>query len=185
MPNAALYAEKVESLRRSGATLTELVRVYASVPLAFQPGTQFADSRGTDVVGRLVEVLSGQPFEVFLKKRIFEPLEMRDTRFCYKTDPDRFGIPRHHGHGGSRGKQIGRILRAGRRPRNQLCHRSKRRVGGHIPVGRRRKHGQLPWASVHPRRVRRSGALRWSDAFRIEPRFCRTYCADHCHSFKN
>ena len=57
MPNAPLYAEKVAPLRTSGASLEEVVQAYASIPLAFHPGTQFRYSRGTDVVGRLVEVL--------------------------------------------------------------------------------------------------------------------------------
>ena len=53
----------------------------AKLPLASQPGTRFRYSVATDVLGYLVQVISGMPFESFLKQRIFEPLGMVDTDF--------------------------------------------------------------------------------------------------------
>jgi len=53
----------------------------AGMPLWFQPGTRWNYSYATDVCGRLVEVLSGKPLDVFLRERIFEPLGMLDTAF--------------------------------------------------------------------------------------------------------
>lgn len=53
----------------------------ATLPLARQPGTGFTYGLGTDVLGRVVEVASGQPFEVFLEERLFTPLGMVDTGF--------------------------------------------------------------------------------------------------------
>jgi CubicO group peptidase (beta-lactamase class C family) len=53
----------------------------ATLPLAHQPGTRFAYGTSTDVLGHLVAVVSGQPFEAFLAERIFEPLGMGDTGF--------------------------------------------------------------------------------------------------------
>jgi CubicO group peptidase (beta-lactamase class C family) len=81
-------------------TLAEQVGMIAKLPLAFHPGEGFRYSVATDVLGYLVEVVSGQPFEVFLKQRIFDPLGMADTAFyvapekverfsaCYGPDPD-------------------------------------------------------------------------------------------------
>jgi len=53
----------------------------ARLPLLFEPGTRWNYSLSVDVLGRLVEVLSGKSFEQFLQERIFEPLEMHDTGF--------------------------------------------------------------------------------------------------------
>jgi CubicO group peptidase (beta-lactamase class C family) len=49
--------------------------------LLYEPGTRWNYSLSVDVLGRLVEVLSGKSFEQFLQERIFAPLEMRDTGF--------------------------------------------------------------------------------------------------------
>ncbi len=82
------------------APLAELVEVVATLPLAHQPGTRFRYSIATDVLGYVVQVVSGLPFEVFLKERIFAPLGMPDTAFyvpaeelgrfaaCYEPCPD-------------------------------------------------------------------------------------------------
>ena len=59
---------------------------WATLPLVFQPGTEWCYSVSTDVVGRVVEVLSGQSLDEFFRTRIFEPLKMTDTAFF--VDPD-------------------------------------------------------------------------------------------------
>jgi len=61
--------------------LEEWVELLAGIPLVFSPGTQWSYSVATDVIGRLVEIISGQPFDAFLANRIFEPLGMADTAF--------------------------------------------------------------------------------------------------------
>lgn len=71
-------------------------------PLMYQPGTTWNYSLSTDVLGRLVEVLSGQTFDVFLRERIFEPLDMHDTGF-YVRPADRARFAQIYGHGGGRG----------------------------------------------------------------------------------
>ena len=53
----------------------------ARFPLAFQPGSKWRYSVGIDVVGRLIEVISGRPLGAFLRERLFEPLGMADTAF--------------------------------------------------------------------------------------------------------
>lgn len=63
-------------------TLTELVKQGAKSELLFQPGRQWSYSNlGINILGRIVELVSRQPFEEFLRSRIFEPLEMHDTAF--------------------------------------------------------------------------------------------------------
>ena len=72
-------------------TLEEFISAIAKFPLASQPGTAFRYSVATDVLGYLVQVVSGMPFEDFLKRRIFDPLGMADTAFYVLADKlDRF-----------------------------------------------------------------------------------------------
>jgi CubicO group peptidase (beta-lactamase class C family) len=58
----------------------------AKLPLAFQPGTTWEYSHATDVLGRVVEVASGQSFYQFMKEAVLDPLGMTDTAF-YVADP--------------------------------------------------------------------------------------------------
>lgn len=58
----------------------------AKLPLAYQPGTTWDYSHSTDILGRVVEVVSGKPLYEFEKERIFDPLGMKDTTY-YVTDP--------------------------------------------------------------------------------------------------
>ncbi len=60
--------------------LAEAVKIYGKVPLDFEPGTKWQYSNmGIDTLGRIVEVVSGQPFDKFLADRIFTPLGMKDS----------------------------------------------------------------------------------------------------------
>ena len=61
--------------------LTEAVKRLASVPLNDQPGSKFRYGYSVDVLGRLVEVLSGKTLDQFFDERIFRPLQMKDTAF--------------------------------------------------------------------------------------------------------
>jgi CubicO group peptidase (beta-lactamase class C family) len=64
-------------------TLATYIPKLAAVPLDFQPGTlwRYSGQAGFDVLSRVVEVVSGQTFDVFLKQRLFDPLGMKDTGF--------------------------------------------------------------------------------------------------------
>ncbi len=74
-----------------GIPLKDKIPVLASIPLKFQPGERWEYSYSVDVQGRLIEVLSGMPFDRFLQERIFEPLNMDDTSFIVsKEKRDRF-----------------------------------------------------------------------------------------------
>src|SRR5262245_60276548 len=69
-------------------TNADLVERIAKLPLAYQPGTTWEYSHSTDVLGRLVEVISGRTLYQFAKSRLLDPLGMPDTSF-YVSDPVR------------------------------------------------------------------------------------------------
>src|SRR6266550_847259 len=62
-------------------TIEDNVKRLAAQPLLFNPGERWEYSLGVDVLGRLVEVISGKPLDEFFRTRIFEPLGMKDTYF--------------------------------------------------------------------------------------------------------
>ncbi len=74
-----------------GATLRTMIDTLAKVPLEFSPGTRWNYSVASDVLGYLVEVMSGQSFDEYLRTRIFGPLGMKDTGFSVAQETvDRF-----------------------------------------------------------------------------------------------
>jgi CubicO group peptidase (beta-lactamase class C family) len=79
-------ADICDGLTRPPFTLAENVRRLASLPLVHQPGSAAQYSLSTDVLGRLVEVISGQDLESFMRSRIFQPLGMNDTYFDLPAD---------------------------------------------------------------------------------------------------
>ena len=68
------------------STTEELVRNLSELPLVHQPGTSFEYSHSTDVLGKLVEVVSGQRLDRFLEERILLPLGMKDTKFYLSAE---------------------------------------------------------------------------------------------------
>jgi CubicO group peptidase (beta-lactamase class C family) len=70
-----------DGLTSTPLTLEENVNKLAAEPLVSQPGDRFNYSLSTDVLARVVEVVSGQAFDVYLRERIFKPLKMGDTDF--------------------------------------------------------------------------------------------------------
>ncbi len=80
--DAAYRRSKIGNVEhREGLTLEDFCSTLATLPLEFSPGTAWNYSVSTDVCGRVVEVVSGQPLDVFMRERIFEPLGMTDTFF--------------------------------------------------------------------------------------------------------
>ena len=73
--------QEVVAPRKPGDTVGGMLKRLATLPLNFHPGEHWEYGRATDVVGRLVEVMSGQSLDAFLRERIFEPLGMTDTHF--------------------------------------------------------------------------------------------------------
>jgi CubicO group peptidase (beta-lactamase class C family) len=72
----------------AGYDLADSCAAWAELPLGAQPGTEWVYSVATDVLGRLVEVVSGQSLDEFLAAEVLGPLGMTDTRFG-QADPDR------------------------------------------------------------------------------------------------
>ena len=68
------------------ADLNAFINKLATLPLRFEPGTRYHYSVATDVLGALIERLSGQTLEHFFQTRIFDPLEMHDTFFNVPDD---------------------------------------------------------------------------------------------------
>jgi CubicO group peptidase (beta-lactamase class C family) len=64
-----------------GTRLQDLCDGLGSCPLSFQPGSHWQYGLNTDVLGRVVEVVSGSTLDLFFRQEIFEPLGMRDTGF--------------------------------------------------------------------------------------------------------
>lgn len=82
--NVADYS-KAAAKAKPDETTADRVKRIAKLPLNFHPGDSWEYGPGTDVVGVLVEKISGQSLDEFLRKRIFEPLGMKDTHFYLPT----------------------------------------------------------------------------------------------------
>jgi CubicO group peptidase (beta-lactamase class C family) len=87
-PLADLYRDAgfFSSLATLQVTLPELIRKLVQLPLASQPGEIFRYSLSYDVLPYLIELISGQPFDTYLRERIFKPLGMEDTGFLVTPD---------------------------------------------------------------------------------------------------
>jgi CubicO group peptidase (beta-lactamase class C family) len=73
--------------REPHLTLAETGSLVARMPLRFQPGTRWAYSTtGIDLLGLVIQVVSGQPFDVFMQRRLFDPLGMKNTTFWPTPD---------------------------------------------------------------------------------------------------
>jgi len=72
-----------------GCDLAQACDIWAGLPLLFQPGTEWNYSVATDVLGRVIEVVSGQRLDEFFARRIFAPLGMTDTTFYVDADDTR------------------------------------------------------------------------------------------------
>jgi len=102
-PVDALYRAKESGVdfQTSTSSLKEVVDRLATFPLITQPGKAWNYSVATDVLGRLVEVISGQPFEKFLLEQVIKPLGMVDTDFFVPDSKhDRFAANYQAGSGG-------------------------------------------------------------------------------------
>ncbi len=85
-PVDAAYRQQKIELPGSAEPLGEIVARLAKVPLIAQPGAEWNYSVSTDVLGHLVAVISGQPFDAFLRERVIRPLGMADTDFFVPSD---------------------------------------------------------------------------------------------------
>lgn len=75
------HTSGVVGSQENASSLEATAKALAGRPLGFQPGERWQYSPGLTVAGRVIEVASGMPYEDFLRKRIFQPLDMKDTTF--------------------------------------------------------------------------------------------------------
>jgi len=86
-PVDAMYRDHgIGDLTRPEISLEETCRLAAGLPLLFSPGTSWGYGLSTDVVGRIIEVVSGLPLDQYLRRHVLDPLGMADTEFW--VDPD-------------------------------------------------------------------------------------------------
>ena len=137
-----------DGLMETPGTMADNVRRLAGVPLMFQPGAAWEYGLNTDVLGRVVEVASGQTLDEFFQSRIFQPLGMGDTHFVAAD-----------------GKAVaaGGALRAGRVETNP----PRRRAGRSPRSAHRALLGDLSAGRQEPVSVRRRRA--GLDARRLRP----------------
>lgn len=89
-------ADAKNAATQSAKTLRDLVTAYLAEPMQFEPGALWRyTSSGFNIAGRIVEIVSGQPFDAFLQNRLFGPLGMKDTTF-YPNDEQRLRLA--HGY---------------------------------------------------------------------------------------
>lgn len=97
-----MYKSNVDAAYRKtkvqqAETLEEFVEILSTLPLEFSPGNKWNYSVSTDVLGYLVEVISGMKLEEYFKANIFEPLNMEDTSFsCPQEKVDRLASLYEH-----------------------------------------------------------------------------------------
>jgi len=100
-----------------GMDLAQCVDAWAAQPLLFQPGAEWNYSVSTDVLGRVVEVVSGQALDEFFASRIFGPLGLTDTAFWVpEADAGRLGEVYTAGAGGGLSRLAGMGKVGRRRP---------------------------------------------------------------------
>ena len=85
----AIFHKKKQSFMKNGVmcfcdedvTIGDAIRNLADVPLHHEPGEKFTYSMGLDVLGYMIEIVSGKKLDVFYREEIFDPLDMNDTYF--------------------------------------------------------------------------------------------------------
>lgn len=71
----------IDAFTTENIKLSDNIKKLAKMPLHHEPGSNYTYSEGLDVLGYLIEIVSGMPFDKFLQTHIFDPLGMNDTRF--------------------------------------------------------------------------------------------------------
>lgn len=71
----------IDAFTTKDITIEENIKKLAALPLHHNPGEKYTYSEGLDVLGYFVEIISGMPFDEFLRERLFKPLDMNDTWF--------------------------------------------------------------------------------------------------------
>jgi len=182
-PVDAMYRQAGHEIEAPpGCSLEDACETWARLPLLFHPGSEWNYSVATDVLGRVVEVVSGKPLGEFCAERIFTPLGMRDTAFTvpaadrgrlaqlYAITPSG-GLAlapalastvtapgRGHFGGGGLASTVGDYLRFA----TMLGNRGDSRRRARARPANRRPHGPQP-----PARRRRPAVIRPADERRV------------------
>ena len=91
-----------------GTTLADMAKKLGDIPLVHEPGERWTYGVSVDVLGYLVEVVSGMPFEEFLQTRLFKPLGMVDTAFSVPPEKkDRYAALYRHNRRENQMKRVG------------------------------------------------------------------------------
>lgn len=86
-PDTLIYsAYAAAGVRKPDSTLEQLMDQMARLPLIYQPGASWQYSMATDVVGRLIEIVTGQTLAEAFKTKLFEPVGMVDTGYVLRAD---------------------------------------------------------------------------------------------------
>jgi CubicO group peptidase (beta-lactamase class C family) len=106
----AIYAKAgvPSGIGNNSMVLADKIKILGKLPLKHHPGERWTYGLNTDVLGYLVEVLSGMTFDEFLKKRIFEPLGMKDTYFYLPKEKQSRLVSLYQGRDGKIAKAEGR-----------------------------------------------------------------------------
>jgi CubicO group peptidase (beta-lactamase class C family) len=89
------FYQKADFFSEENRTLSlkQVIDTLVTFPLAYEPGITWMYSMGLDVIGRVVEIVSGMPLDQFFDQRIFRPLGMKDTAFWARSGVDRLAWP--------------------------------------------------------------------------------------------
>ncbi|MBL7844989.1 MAG: beta-lactamase family protein [Cyclobacteriaceae bacterium] len=104
----AIYAKAgvPSGIGSDGDVLGDKMKILAKLPLKHKPGERWTYGLNIDVIGYLVEIWSGMPFDQFLKKRVFDPLGMKDTWFYLPKDKHDRLVALHSDQGGKLARQV-------------------------------------------------------------------------------
>lgn len=108
----AIYAKAgvPSGIGNESDVLADKMKILGTLPLKHVPGERWTYGLNSDVLGYLVEIWSGMTFDQFLKRRIFDPLGMKDTYFYLPKDRHDRLVPLYSGRDGKLSKQSGRAF---------------------------------------------------------------------------
>ncbi len=108
----AIYAKAgvPSGIGNDNDVLADKMKILATLPIKHVPGEKFTYGLNNDLLGYLVEIWSGMPFDQFLKKRVFDPLGMKDTYFYLPKEKHERLVPLYSGRDGKLAKQVNTVF---------------------------------------------------------------------------
>jgi CubicO group peptidase (beta-lactamase class C family) len=131
MTHTSGLGEAAGPAAQEARTLADLVPLWLAAPMQYEPGAQWKYTQsGINAAARIVEVVSGQAFEIFLQQRLFDPLGMKNTTF-YPTEEQRARLAT----GYAKDKATGSLVPVPPRPGYGTRHRPPQGNGGLFSTG--------------------------------------------------